>query len=155
MIYQGNICHFSSPEPLGELKVYPCSVVRRRPSSKILSSETTWPIKAKFCVEPPWVGRGGFCSWHLGHMNKISATPIYGKNPSKIFYGTDEPISTNFSMQHTLYQGLGPIIVCSNDQPGVTLTYLTARSNLVAYAFEWRKLFQSHLNLLEMTNLTI
>ena len=27
--------------------------------------------------------------------------------------------------------GLQPIIVCSNDDPGVTLTYFTTRSNLV------------------------
>ena len=39
-------------------------------------------------------------------------------------------------MQH---QGLLPIIVCSNDNPGVTLTYFTARSNLVTYAFLWEK----------------
>ena len=31
--------------------------------------------------------------------------------------------------------GLQPIIVCSNDDPGVTLTYFTARSNLVTWAF--------------------
>ena len=31
--------------------------------------------------------------------------------------------------------GLQPIIVCSNDDPGVTLTYFTARSDLVTYAF--------------------
>ena len=35
--------------------------------------------------------------------------------------------------------GLQPIIVCSNDYPRVTLTYLTARSNLVTYAFLWEK----------------
>ena len=29
--------------------------------------------------------------------------------------------------------------VCSNDDPGLTLTYLTARSNLVPYAFIWEK----------------
>ena len=39
-------------------------------------------------------------------------------------------------MQH---QGLLPIIVCSNDDPGMTLTYFTARSNLVTYAFLWEK----------------
>ena len=39
-------------------------------------------------------------------------------------------------MQH---QGLLPIIVCSNDDPDVTLTYFTARSNLVTYAFLWEK----------------
>ena len=27
--------------------------------------------------------------------------------------------------------------VCSNDDPELTLTYLTARSNLVPYAFAW------------------
>ena len=29
--------------------------------------------------------------------------------------------------------------VCSNDDPGLTLTYFTARSNLVPYAFKWEK----------------
>ena len=39
-------------------------------------------------------------------------------------------------MQHL---GLLPIIVCSNDDSGGTLTYFTARSNLVTYAFLWEK----------------
>ena len=34
---------------------------------------------------------------------------------------------------------LQPIIVCSNDDPRVTLTYFTARSNLVTNAFLWGK----------------
>ena len=29
--------------------------------------------------------------------------------------------------------------VCSSDDPGLTLTYFTARSDLVAYAFAWEK----------------
>ena len=29
--------------------------------------------------------------------------------------------------------------VCSNDDPGLTLTYFTARSNLLRYAFVWEK----------------
>ena len=29
--------------------------------------------------------------------------------------------------------------VCSNDDPGLTLTYFTARSNLFFYAFVWEK----------------
>ena len=29
--------------------------------------------------------------------------------------------------------------VCSNDDPGLTWTYFTARSNLVPYAFVWEK----------------
>ena len=89
---------------IGELKVYPwsgvrCSVVRpsvRRPSfrpslvrsqcSNFFFSETAWPIKAKFYVEPPWVGGTIFCSRHLGHMTKMATMPIYGQNPSKIFF---------------------------------------------------------------------
>ena len=131
---------FSSPEPKahGELIGYPWSGVRpsvRRPSSvvrpqcsKIFFSETPGLIKAKFYVEPPWVGGTIFCSRHLGHMTKMAATPIYGKNPSKIFFSrTSRPIFTKLGMLH---RGLQPIIVCSNDDPGVTLTYFTARSNL-------------------------
>ena len=33
-----------------------------------------------------------------GHMTKMTATPIYGKNPSKIFSGTSGPISTKLGM---------------------------------------------------------
>ena len=29
--------------------------------------------------------------------------------------------------------------VCSNDDPGLILTYFTARSNLASYAFVWEK----------------
>ena len=29
--------------------------------------------------------------------------------------------------------------VCSNNDPGLTLTYFTAKSNLVPYAFVWEK----------------
>ena len=61
----------------------------------------------------------------------MAATPIYGKNPSKIFFsGTGGPISMKLGMKHLL-----PIIVCSNDDPGLTLTYFTARSNFVLWAF--------------------
>ena len=83
---------FSSPEPLGsqgELIVYPCSGVRpssvRRPFtiSNIFSSETAWPIKAKFNVEPPWEGGPKVCINGPGHMTKMAAMPIYGKNLKK------------------------------------------------------------------------
>ena len=64
----------------------------------------------------------------MGRGNKsLTATPIYGKNPSKIFFsGTTLPISTKLGIRH---RGLLPIIVCSNDDPW--LTYFTARSNFV------------------------
>ena len=74
----------------------------------------------------------------------MAATPIYGKNPSKIFFSeTGGPISTKLGMKHW---GLQPIIDCSNDDPGVTLTYFTAMSNLVTYAFVWEKVKTVHLS---------
>ena len=110
---------FSSPEPSGsqgELIVYPCSVVRpsvRRPSvvrpsvvrrppfSKIFSSETAWPIKAKFYMKHLWEGGTNVYINNPGHMTKMAAMPIYGKNPSKIFFsGTTGPISTKLGMKH-------------------------------------------------------
>ena len=44
-----------------------------------------------------------------------------------------------------------------NDDPGLTLTYFTARSNWVTCMFEWGKLLQSHLmeeNLQQRSRLT-
>ena len=45
-------------------------------------------------------------------------------------------MTLKLSMQHRVlkyYQ------VCSNNDPGLTLNYFTARSNLVPYAFVWEK----------------
>ena len=76
---------FSSPEPLGsqgKLIVYPYSGVRcrRQQCLNIFSSETTLPIKAKFYVEPLWEGGTKVYIKGPGHMTKMAAIPIYGKN---------------------------------------------------------------------------
>ena len=79
----------SSPEPSGsqgELIVYPCSGVRCRcrcrcqQSLNIFSSETAWSIKAKLYVEPPWEGGTKVYINGPGHMTKMAAMSIYGKN---------------------------------------------------------------------------
>ena len=61
-------------------------------------------------------------------MTKMAATPIYGKNPSK---------NLLLRNHETWYVASGTpfIIVCLNDDPRATLTYLTTRSNLVTWAF--------------------
>ena len=75
------------------------SVVRPITFSNIFSSETTWPIKAKFYVEPPWEGGTKVYINGSGHMTKMAAAPIYGKNPSKIFFSrTGGPIFTKLGM---------------------------------------------------------
>ena len=68
----------------------PSCVVRpsvRRPStfSKDFSSETTVPISIKFHMQP--LDRGGkkVYIFRPGHMAKMAAMPIYGKNLKKIF----------------------------------------------------------------------
>ena len=80
---------FSSPEPLGsqgELIVYPYSGVRCRccrclqQCLNIFSSETALPIKAKFYMESPWEGGTKVYINGPGHMTKMAAMPIYGKN---------------------------------------------------------------------------
>ena len=76
---------FSSPEPSGlqgELIVYSYSGVscRRQQCLNIFSSETALPIKAKIYVEPPWEGGTNVYINGQGHMTKMTALPIYGKN---------------------------------------------------------------------------
>ena len=65
-------------------------------------------------MEPPWVGRTKVCSRHLGHITKMAATPIYGKNPSKS--SSREPgadfhetwyIASGTPAHHSLFE-LGP-----------------------------------------------
>ena len=43
-------------------------------------------------------------------------------------------MTLKLGMQHRVLKNYQ---VCSNDDPGLTLTYFTARSNLVPYAFVW------------------
>ena len=77
-----------------------------------------------------------------GHMTKMAAMPIYGKNPSKIFSRTGGPISMILGMKH---QWLKHYNVYINHDPVMTLTYFMARSTKVANAFEWGKLLKCHL----------
>ena len=41
-------------------------------------------------------------------------------------------------------KGLEPYISCMNDDPGLTLTYSMARSNVFPSAFEWEKCKTAH-----------
>ena len=78
---------FSSPEPKAQrsgayrIGRHPASVRRRRqrrpPFSKIFSSETAWPIKAKFYVKHLW--EGGTNKQSRSH-DQDGSMPIYGKN---------------------------------------------------------------------------
>ena len=56
------------------------AVRRRSQCSKIFSSETALPIKAKFYVEPPWEGGTKVYINGPGHMTKMAAMAINSKN---------------------------------------------------------------------------
>ena len=102
---------------LGLLAYRSSSVVcRRQHTLNIFSSETTWPIKVKFHMEPPWDGGRKVCSDDPGHMTKMSAMPIYGKN--KIFFsGTKGLMTLKLGIQH---RSLEYYQVCSKDDPWLT-----------------------------------
>ena len=54
--------------------------------SNVFSSETAWPIKAKFYVEPPWERGTKVYINGPGHMTKMAAMPIYStKNFKNLF----------------------------------------------------------------------
>ena len=87
-------------------------------SNYFFSWESTMPIEAKFHVEPQRDRRTKVCSNGPGHITKMATMPIYGK---KIFLSkTKRPMSLNVCMQH---QVLKYYPVCSNDDPGLTMTY--------------------------------
>ena len=70
-------------------------------------------------------------------MTKMAAMPIDGKNLKKNLLlqsqNADDLESWYASLVLEYYQ------VRSNNDPGSTETYFTARSNLVPYAFVWQK----------------
>ena len=61
------------------------------------------------------------------------AMPIYGNN---LKTRNKKQMTLKLGMQHQLLEYYQ---VCSNDDAGLILTYFTARSNLVPYAFVWEK----------------
>ena len=102
---------------------------------KHLSSETTWPIKAKFYVKHLKDGVINVYINNPGHMTKMAARPIYGKNLSKIFFsGTSGQISRKLGLKHRWLKYYNVYI---NLDPVMTLTQFMERSTWFANAFEW------------------
>ena len=76
-------------------------------------------------------------------MTKMAAMPIYGKNPSKIFFfETNRLISRKLGVKHRWLKYFNVYI---NHDPVMTLTKFMARSSWIAYAFELGKLLKCHL----------
>ena len=58
--------------------------------------------------------------------------PIYGENLKIFLSESKRPMTMKFGMQ---YRVIKYYQICSNDDPLLTSTYFTARSNLVPYGF--------------------
>ena len=84
---------------IGELIVYPWSGVRL-PFTMLKHHllRNLWADQSQILCGAS-LGRGNDILFAaLGHMTKMAATSIYGKNPSKIFSRTGGPIFTKLGM---------------------------------------------------------
>ena len=113
------------------------------------SIQTSSPLKPLGKLKPNFMGSiyrmGGTSVYinNLAHMTKMAPMPVYGKNPSKIFFSeTNGLISTKIGVKH---RWLKYYNVYVNHDTVMTLTQFMARSTLLAHAFEWGKLFECHL----------
>ena len=71
----------------------------------------------------------------LYHMTKMAAMPIYGEKKNKQLHCWNQKAMTlKLGLQHWLLEYYQ---ICSNNEPGLTLTYFTARSNLVPFVYVW------------------
>ena len=68
-------------------------------------------------MKPPWEGGKEVYMNDPGHMTKMAAMLKTFKK--KFFSGTGGPFSTKLGIWH---RGLQPIIIYTNDDPGLTLT---------------------------------
>ena len=86
-------------------------------------------------MAPSWDGRMKVSTNGLCHMTKMATMPIYAKILSK-----SSSLEPKGRCTRNLVCSIKYCQVYSNDAPGLTLTYFTARSNLVPYAFLWGKI---------------
>ena len=95
--------------------------------TNIFSSETTGPIEAKFHVACPWDRGTKGCSNGPGHMTKMAAMPINGKNLKNLLLRNQKAYDLE-----TWYIALGGWVlkyyqVYSNNDAGLTLPCFTTR----------------------------
>ena len=65
----------------------------------IVFSQTIGPIELKFHVKTPNDKLATIYAKYFGHMTKMTATPIFGKNPLKIFFSrTRRPMTLGLGM---------------------------------------------------------
>ena len=103
--------------------------------ANFFSLEKGKPFEAKFHVEPPGDGGTKVCSNGPGHMTNMATTPYMLKTLKKSsFSGTKNRWPWKWVASGA--RVLPSLFKC---WPWLTLTYFTARSDLVPDAFVWEK----------------
>ena len=69
-------------------------------------------------------------------MINMATMLIYGKTLKNLLLWNQKLMTLKVGTQHRIFEYYN---VCSNDAPGLTLTYSTSRSNSVPYAIVWEK----------------
>ena len=87
-------------------------------------------------MEPPWDGETKVCSNGPGHMTKIAACPVEVKTLKNLLLRNQKADDLESCYAHRVFKYYQ---VYSNDDPQLTVTYFTAMSNFVPYAFVWEK----------------
>ena len=65
----------------------------------IVSSQTIGPIELEFHMKTPYDKSAKINTKYFGHMTKMAAMPIYGKNLLKIFFSrTRRPVTLGLGM---------------------------------------------------------
>ena len=77
-------------------------------------------------MEPPLDGETKVCSTGTGHMTAMSIY-IYMINTQKVFSGTKSSMSLKVGVLHWVFDCCK---ICTNDDPGMTLKYFTAQSQI-------------------------
>ena len=87
-------------------------------------------------MAPPRDGRKKVCSNGTDHMTSMAVMLIYGKPVKNVFSGSKRLMTLKLGMHHRVLEYYQ---ICSNNDPRLTLTYFTARSNFVPFAFVWEE----------------
>ena len=123
----------SFPKPAGQ---WPSNLIYSTSDWQTLLYSNTDPelTFSTFHVKLLWVVRIKVCSNNPGHMTKMATIPLCGKIPLKIFSETSRPMTFELGIL------IGSYKVCSNDNPGLTLTYFMARSNVLLWVLLYGKM---------------
>ena len=132
----------SSPEPKAQWWAYrigrPLSSVCMHVVNifKHLPLKNHWANQSNFIWSLHGMGERKFVQLVQVTWPRWPPCPYMVKTLKNFFSGTKRLMTLKFGLQHRVLEYYQ---VCSNDDPGLILTYFTARSNLVPYAFIWEK----------------